>query len=834
MADQDLRTVPLLPLRDMVVFPHQVVPLFVGREKSLSALQDALSSESHEILFCAQREGVTEEPGPKDIHEVGCLGTVLQRLHLPDGTVKVLVEGRQRAQIRRYVRTESCFHVDIALLEEDSSEPVASVLMREVAESFESYVKLNKRAAPEILGAIASIEEPGQLADTILGHLSVKAPEKQALLELTATSDRMARLFELLKEENEILKVERRIRSKVKRRAERVEQQRFVNEQVQNLQREPGGPPDEFKSEMDEFTKRAADKDLPEEVRTRIDKELRKLRLMAPMSAEAAVVRTYVDWLLCLPWGDASDQQIDVLDAQRILDEEHHGLGPVKERILEFLSVQSLAPQVRGPILCLVGPPGVGKTSLARSIARATGRTYVRLALGGIRDEAEIRGHRRTYIGAMPGKIIQSMRKAGVDNPLFLLDEVDKMSSDFRGDPAAAMLEVLDPEQNSSFADHYLEVDYDLSSVMFVATANYLQNIPPPLLDRLELVQLGGYTETEKVAIAQNHLVPRQQKNNGLQDVALKVPESSLRSIIQNYTREAGVRALDRELATICRKVAREYVSDRSNHKHRITAGRLTRYLGPPRFRHGRAEQSDEVGLVAGLAVTSHGGDLLLTEVSIVSGRGKLVLTGKLGDVMQESAQAALSYLRSRAISLGIEPDFHSRADIHVHLPEGAIPKDGPSAGITICTALASALLRVSVRRDVAMTGEITLRGRVLPIGGLREKILAAHRAGVTKVVIPKDNIRDLKDVPRKTLRDIKVVPVEHMDEVLREALRWEQPGGFLAGSSEVVDWRLPVGTQVDERAAPPGGDAPPRGGPTESDKGPLRAPETIRHARKP
>ena len=812
------RRVPLLPLRDIVVFPHMVVPLFVGREKSIGALEEAMGKSGSsgapgaggkEIFLSAQRKAKTNEPIPEDIFTIGTIGTIIQLLRLPDGTVKVLVEGKRRAAIRRFTQTDGFFTVEIEEIPEVVERSVElDALVREVHTTFETYVKLNKRIAPEILISVQTIEDPGQLADTMVGQLQLKLADKQAILEIDSPSKRLSRLYELIKAEIEILQVERKIRTRVKKQMEKTQKEYYLNEQMQAIQKELGDR-DEFKNELTELEERAKQKDLSKEAQGKVKKELKKLRMMAPMSAEAAVVRNYVDWVLGLPWGEKTDEKLDVIDAERILDEDHYGLKKVKERILEYLAVQALVKKLKGPILCLVGPPGVGKTSLARSIAKATGRNFVRLSLGGVRDEAEIRGHRRTYIGALPGKIIQSIKKAGTQNPVFLLDEIDKMSTDFRGDPSAALLEVLDPEQNSTFNDHYLDLDYDLSDVMFITTANYLHGIPIPLQDRMEIIQLPGYTEFEKVSIAERYLIPKQKRDNGIGDVAVEFPEESVRDVIHYYTKEAGVRNLERELATVCRKIARAVVAkkapvhmldDGPTVGWRITPKRLTRYLGPHRYRYGRQEGEDEIGLVMGLAVTMHGGELLATEVSIVSGKGKLVLTGKLGDVMQESAQAAISYVRARAPSLGLDRDFYSRADIHVHLPEGAIPKDGPSAGITMCTGLVSALLRVPVRRDLAMTGEITLRGRVLPIGGLKEKILAAHRSGITTVIMPKENAKDLRDIPKRVLKTLKVIPVDHMDEVLRHALVLPDPANFLTSPSVTVDWRQPLDRRDDRR----------------------------------
>jgi ATP-dependent protease La len=799
-----LKRVPLLPLRDIVIFPHMVVPLFVGREKSLGALGEATArGENQEIFLSAQRWPEIPEPVSEDIFQVGTLASLIQVLHLPDGTVKVLVEGKQRATIRSFVESEGFFAVEVEPTKEiDERSAETTAAGRALLAAFESYIKLSRGLAPELIESVHSIESPGELADTIAGQLQLKLASKQALLEMARPLDRLLRLSELLRSEVEVLQAERKLRGRPRRAPDKRREEPLVGDPTLAAPKEPSDR-DELKNELAELEEKAASIKLSAEAAAKVKKEIRKLRMMAPMSAEAAVVRGYIDWILALPWGVRTEDRLDVAEAERVLDQDHFGLHKVKERILEYLAVQALVKKQKGPILCLVGPPGVGKTSLARSVASATGRNFVRLALGGVRDEAEIRGHRRTYIGALPGKIIQSLKKAGSTNPVFLLDEVDKMSADFRGDPAAALLEVLDPEQNNSFCDHYLDLDYDLSDVMFITTANYMQGIPVPLQDRMEIVQIPGYTEFEKLAIAGQYLIPKQKRDHGLGDLDIAMPEETLRGLIQGYTKEAGVRSLEREIASVCRKIAREFLADRTSTAWKVTPKRLVKYLGPARFRVGQQQVSDEVGVTNGLAVTSHGGDLLVTEVSIVSGKGKLVLTGQLGDVMQESAQAAISYIRSRAPSLGIDRDFYSRADIHVHLPEGAIPKDGPSAGITICTGMVSALLRTKVRRDVAMTGEITLRGRVLPIGGLKEKILAAHRGGISTVLFPKDNAKDLRDIPKRVLKTLHLVPVGHMDEVLRTALALDDPGEFLKEPSVAVDWRIAVDHRGGERRGP-------------------------------
>ncbi len=766
------RAIPLLPLRDIIIFPHMVVPLFVGREKSIAALEEAMRNEK-DILLAAQKHAKTNEPSPNDIFKVGTLGTIVQLLKLPDGTVKVLVEGKGRARITRFVSEEEFFQVEIEPLEETISTSVeVEALMRSVQSTFETYIKLNKHIPPEMLMTIQGIDDPSRLADTIVVHLSsIKLEDRQKILENQDPVDRLERLYELMQGEIEILQVEKRIRTRVKKQMEKTQKEYYLNEQMQAIQRELGDK-DEFRNEIQELEEKLKKKKgISEEAVEKGKRELKKLQMMSPMSAEATVVRNYLEWITTLPWGESSEERYDVDEAQRILEEDHYGLKKIKERIIEYLAVQALVKKIKGPILCFVGPPGTGKTSLGKSVARATGRKFIRLSLGGVRDEAEIRGHRRTYIGALPGKIIQSLRKVGASNPVFLLDEVDKMSSDFRGDPASALLEVLDPEQNFMFNDHYLDLDYDLSNVMFITTANILSGIPLPLQDRMEIIELSSYTEFEKLNIAVRYLVPRQIAECGLEDVDIDITESGVRTIINHYTKESGVRNLEREISSVCRKIARKVVKEGKEQKIIISARDIPKYLGVPKFSVGKKENEDRIGLVNGLAVTSVGGDLLPSEVSVIPGKGKLILTGRLGDVMQESAQAALSYVRSRAELLGLDEDFYKNVDIHVHFPEGAVPKDGPSAGITSGTCLVSALTKVPVRSDVAMTGEITLRGRVLPIGGLKEKILAAHRGRVNTVIMPKENRKDIHEIPLRVLKAMKLVLVDHMDEVLSVAL---------------------------------------------------------------
>ena len=778
------KVVPLLPLRDIIVFPHMVVPLFVGREKSINALEEAMAHDK-EILLAAQKKAKTNDPTPEDIFAVGTIGTIIQLLRLPDGTVKVLVEGKRRARIKRFVPNDEFFLCDVDTVEERESATVeVEALMRSVQSTFETYVKLNKRIAPEMLMTVQTIDDPSRLADTVVVHLtSVKLNDRQEILETVEPSKRLERLFELMNAEIEILQVEKKIRSRVKKQMEKTQKEYYLNEQMQAIQKELGER-DEFKSEIQEIEEKLKNKRLPEEALTRVKKELKKLKMMQPMSAEATVVRNYVDWILALPWSEVSEENYDLDHAEHILEEDHYGLKKPKERILEYLAVQALVKKLRGPVLCLVGPPGVGKTSLARSIAKATGREFVRLSLGGVRDEAEIRGHRRTYIGALPGRLIQALRKSGKNNPVFLLDEIDKMSSDFRGDPAAALLEVLDPEQNHTFNDHYLDLDYDLSQVMFITTANSLSGIPIPLRDRMEILEISGYTEFEKLNIAVRYLVPRQLEAAGLKDVKVELTENAVRTIIHHYTRESGVRNLEREIGSVCRKIARQVVKEGKEKPYRVAASAVPQFLGVPRYQQHRLGEKDAVGLTNGLSVSSYGGNVLECEAAVVPGKGKLVITGLLEKGMQESAQAAMSYIRSREKLLGLEEDFASKCDVHVHFPE-FVAKDGPSAGITMATSIASALMKIPVRKNVAMTGEITLRGRVMPIGGLKEKMLAAHRAGIDTILVPRDNRKDLREIPKRVLEAMRVVLVEHMDQVLSESLTFSDPDAIFGSNRE-------------------------------------------------
>ncbi len=789
--------VPLLPLRDIIVFPHMVVPLFVGRHKSIKALEEAMNKQKY-ILLAAQREAKTNEPAEDDIYRVGTLGTVVQLLRLPDGTVKVLVEGKKRARVLRYLDETEYFLVVAEEIEELCEKTTeVEALIRSVNSTFENYVKLNKKIPPEMIMSVASIDDPARLADTIVAHLGIKLEDKQALLETINPAERLEKVLGYMRSEIEILEVEKRIRTRVKKQMEKTQKEYYLNEQMRAIQKELGEK-DEFKNEIQELEEKIKQKKMSAEAKEKVEKELKKLKMMSPMSAEATVVRNYIDWIISLPWHEYTDDKLDIKEAEKVLEADHYGLEKVKQRILEYLAVQSLVGQTKGPILCLVGPPGVGKTSLGKSIARATGRKFVRVSLGGVRDEAEVRGHRRTYIGALPGKIIQCMKKAGSGNPVFLLDEVDKMSTDFRGDPSAALLEVLDPEQNSAFNDHYLDVDYDLSKVMFVTTANTLDRIPRPLQDRMEIIRIAGYTDVEKLNIAKRYLVTKQREANGLVIENLELSDNAILSIIRHYTKEAGVRNLEREIASICRKVAVEVVKKDRNARVQVSGKNVGKYLGPPRFRFGKVEGEQKIGVATGLAWTELGGELLATEVTVMPGKGKLIITGRLGDVMQESAQAALSYVRSRAEELGLERDFYQRVDIHIHVPEGAIPKDGPSAGITMATSLVSALTKIPVRHDLAMTGEVTLRGRILPIGGLKEKVLAAHRGGIKTVLIPAENEKDIKEIPPAILRTISIGLVDHMDQVLRQALVLDTPQDFL---------KKPV---VPEETVPPPFVAPP------------------------
>ena len=775
------RTLPLLPLRDIIVFPHMVVPLFVGRQKSIAALEEAMGSDKA-VLLCAQKKAKTNEPSADDIFAVGTIGTIIQLLRLPDGTVKVLVEGKRRARAKRFLDSEKFLSVEAEEIEEQIDKTVElEALMRSVHSTFEAYVKLNKRIPPEMLTSVASIEDPARLADTIVAHLSLKLNDKQSILETESPAKRLERLYELMQGEIEILQVEKKIRTRVKKQMEKTQKEYYLNEQMQAIQKELGER-DEFKNEIQELEEKIKTKKMSKEATVKARKELKKLKMMSPMSAEATVVRNYIDWILDIPWTQSTQDNLDIGSVRKVLDEDHYGLRKPKERILEYLAVQKLVDRIRGPILCFVGPPGVGKTSLGKSIARAMNRRFIRISLGGVRDEAEIRGHRRTYIGALPGKIIQSLKKAGSGNPVFLLDEVDKMSTDFRGDPSAALLEVLDPEQNFSFSDHYLDLDYDLSKVLFICTANTMSGIPLPLQDRMEVIRLAGYTDLEKLSIARRYLIPKQKELNGLERVGVTFKPSALRALIHKYTKEAGVRSLEREIGAICRKIAKDVLKSGQleGREYLVNEKMVQRYLGPPRHRYGTAEEQDQIGLTTGLAWTELGGELLTVEAQVMPGKGKITITGKLGEVMQESAQAAMSYVRSRAELLGLDKRFLENVDVHVHVPEGAIPKDGPSAGVTMATTLVSALCRLPVRRDVAMTGEITLRGRVLPIGGLKEKVLAAHRGGIKRVIIPKENEKDVREIPKKVRAALAIVPVESADEVLREALVLENPEEFL------------------------------------------------------
>jgi ATP-dependent Lon protease len=764
-------TLPVLPLRDVVVFPHMVIPLFVGRRKSIRALELAMES-GKQIMLVAQKSASDDDPNVDNIHTIGTIASILQLLKLPDGTVKVLVEGERRAAVQDYVETEEYFSARVVQLESEAiDEREGEALMRSVMNEFDQYVKLNMKIPPEILTSLAGVDDPSRLADTVAAHLSLKIDDKQKILEIQNARERLERILSVLESEIDLLQVEKRIRGRVKRQMEKSQREYYLNEQMKAIQKELGEM-EEGPNELEELEKRIKAAGMPKEAREKALAELKKLKMMSPMSAEATVVRNYIDWLVNVPWKKRTKIQKDLKKAEEVLEADHYGLEKVKDRILEYLAVQQRVNKIKGPILCLVGPPGVGKTSLGQSIARATGRTFVRMSLGGVRDEAEIRGHRRTYIGSLPGKVIQNMSKVKVKNPLFMLDEVDKMAMDFRGDPSSALLEVLDPEQNSAFNDHYLEVDYDLSEVMFVATANTL-NIPAPLLDRMEVIRLSGYTEDEKVNIAERYLIPKQLANNGLKPEEIDIGKDVVRDIVRYYTREAGVRNLEREISKIFRKVAKELLLGKAGEAGKIgvTTENLDKYLGVRRYRYGLAEEANQIGQVTGLAWTEVGGELLTIETAIVPGKGKTTYTGKLGDVMQESITAAMTVVRARANKLGIVSDFYSKHDFHIHVPEGATPKDGPSAGIAMCTSIVSALSRIPVRADVAMTGEITLRGEVLPIGGLKEKLLAAHRGGIKTVLIPEENRKDLQDVPQNVREGLDIRPVRWIDQVLEAAL---------------------------------------------------------------
>jgi len=785
---ESIETLAVLPLRDIVVFPHMIVPLFVGRDKSVRALE-AVMKEDKQILLVAQKNAAQDDPSPEDIYRVGTVSTILQLLKLPDGTVKVLVEGVRRARINRFTETDSYFEVEAENLErhDDESKEVEA-LARTVVSQFEQYIKLNKKIAPEVLVSVNQIDEPSKLADTVASHLGLKISDKQELLEISATSERLERVFNHMESEIGVLQVEKKIRNRVKRQMEKTQREYYLNEQLKAIQKELGEGED-GKDETAELEAKIKATKLSKEAREKALAELKKLRSMSPMSAEATVVRNYLDWVLGIPWKKRSKIKNDVVEAERVLNADHFGLEKIKERIVEYLAVQSRSPKLRGPILCLVGPPGVGKTSLGKSIAKATGRNFVRMSLGGVRDEAEIRGHRRTYIGSMPGKVIQGMKKAKTSNPLFLLDEIDKLGADWRGDPSSALLEVLDPEQNSTFADHYLEVDYDLSDVMFVTTANSMR-MPQPLLDRMEIIRIPGYTEDEKVEIAKRHLVAKQGEAHGLKREEWSISDDALHELIRTYTREAGVRNLEREIANLARKAVKEIVTNKTK-KVAITRKNLQKFSGVPRFRYGETEAEDMVGVVTGLAWTEVGGEILTIESVLLPGKGGIKQTGKLGDVMQESVQAAYSYIRSRAIQFGIKPPFFDKRDIHVHVPEGATPKDGPSAGIAMATSIVSAITGIPIRRDIAMTGEITLRGRVLPIGGLKEKLLAALRAGITTVIIPKDNEKDLIEIPDNVKKGLTIIAVSHVDEVIDKALsrkpepiEWEDKSDDIAATA--------------------------------------------------
>lgn len=809
MSEGKTLQLPLLPLRDLIIFPHMMMPLFVGREKSINALEDAMSKQT-DIVLAAQKDAKTNNPEAKDIYTIGTMGTIIQLLRLPDGTVKVLVEGKRRVKIKNFVNNDNFFVATCEPVDEDSTNIVeAQALVRSVKSTFETYVKLNKRIPPEILMRVSTIEAPGELADIIVAQLNLKLEDKQTVLEILDAAKRLEHLLNLMTGEIEILEVEKKIRTRVKKQMERSQKEYYLNEQMQAIQKELGEK-DDYQAELQDLEAKCKAKKMTQEAKDKVMKEIKKLKMMSPMSAEATVVRNYIDWVLSLPWQEYGEEKHDLKNAQKILDHDHWGLEKVKDRILEYLAVLSIAKDMKGPILCLVGPPGVGKTSLARSIADSLNRSFARISLGGVRDEAEIRGHRKTYVGAMPGKILQSLRKVDKGNPLVLLDEIDKMANDFRGDPAAAMLEVLDPEQNHNFQDHYLELEYDLSKVMFIATANSLHTVPRPLLDRMEIISLEGYIEDEKFHIAKNYLVPKQIANHGLKDYKVSIQDTAIRNVIRYFTREAGVRNLERQFANVFRKVAKDIVMsqtmeefkqtkvDRTSKKvakkakektaskgYVVTPQKLVELLGPHKYRFGKAETQNEIGLTNGMAWTEVGGDLLVVEVSVVPGKGKFTVTGQLGDVMKESCSAAMSYVRSRGPLFGLDKEYFSNIDVHIHLPEGAVPKDGPSAGIALTTSIVSAILKVPVKRIVAMTGEVSLRGRVMAIGGLKEKILAAHRGGIKTIICPKENEKDLKDIPKQVLKELKVILVDHVDQVLINALDVKNPKEIFKVQSE-------------------------------------------------
>jgi ATP-dependent Lon protease len=803
MSDTKTQQLPLLPLRDLIIFPHMMMPLFVGREKSINALEDAMSKQS-DIVLAAQKDAKTNNPDEKDIYAVGTVGTIIQLLRLPDGTVKVLVEGKRRVRIKNFVANEGHFVVNCEAINEEVSNPTeASALVRSVKGTFETYVKLNKRIPPEILMRVSSIENPGELADIIVAQLNLKLEDKQAVLEILDPTKRLEHLLNLMTGEIEILEVEKKIRTRVKKQMEKSQKEYYLNEQMQAIQKELGEK-DDYQAELEDLTTKCNDKKMPKEAKDKVHKEIKKLKMMSPMSAEATVVRNYIDWVLALPWQEYSEDRHDVKNAKKILDHDHWGLEKVKERILEYLAVLSLSKNMKGSIICLAGPPGVGKTSLARSIAESLGRPFARISLGGVRDEAEIRGHRKTYVGAMPGKILQALRKVDRGNPVLLLDEIDKMANDFRGDPASAMLEVLDPEQNHNFSDHYLELEYDLSKVMFVCTANNLGTVPRPLLDRMEIIYLDGYIEQEKFHIAKNYLVNKQIEAHGLKDFKVTIQDKAIRDVIRYYTREAGVRNLERQFANIFRKVAKDIVmsqsiedfrkdaapekattkkaakgkksSSKKSEAYLVTPEKVVALIGAHKYKYGEIEKQNEIGLTNGMAWTEVGGDLLAVEVSAVPGKGKFTVTGQLGDVMKESCVAAMSYARSRGPLFELDKEFYENIDIHIHFPDGATPKDGPSAGIALTTSIVSAMLKIPVKRTVAMTGEVSLRGKVLPIGGLKEKVLAAHRGGIKTVICPKENEKDLKDIPKEVLKELKVILVDHVDQVLINALDIKNP----------------------------------------------------------